>query len=86
MTFLCVTMECLIHREDVVCVCVCEIQGLTRHVLSLPGLQQDGTLSVETSRLAALTQVRLGNVLPIDTHTVYMLPHAMTHTHTHRCT
>lgn len=47
---------------------------LTRQTLPLPGLQQDGPLSVQVSRLAALAQVGLGNVLPVDAHAVYVLP------------
>lgn len=47
---------------------------LTRQTLPLPGLQQDGPLSVQVSWLAALTQVGLGNVLPVDAHAVYVLP------------
>lgn len=47
---------------------------LTRQTLPLPGLQQDGPLSVQVSRLAALAQVSLGNVLPVDAHAVYVLP------------
>lgn len=47
---------------------------LTRQTLPFPGLQQDGPLSVQVSGLAAFTQVGLRNVLPVDAHTVYMLP------------
>lgn len=47
---------------------------LTRQTLPLPGLQQDGPLSVQVSWLAALAQVGLGNVLPVDAHAVYVLP------------
>lgn len=47
---------------------------LTRQTLPLSGLQQNGPLSVQVSRLAALAQVGLGNVLPVDAHAVYVLP------------
>lgn len=47
---------------------------LTRQTLPLPGLQQDGPFSVQVSWLAALTQVGLGNVLPVNAHAVYVLP------------
>lgn len=47
---------------------------LTRQTFPFPGLQQDGPLSVQVSWLAALTQVGLRNVLPVDAHAVYMLP------------
>ena len=47
---------------------------LTRQTFSFSGLQQDGPLSVQVSWLAAFTQVGLRNVLPVDAHTVYMLP------------
>lgn len=47
---------------------------LTRQAFSFPGLQQDGPLSIQVSRLAAFTQVGLRNVLPVDAHAVYMLP------------
>lgn len=49
---------------------------LTRETLSFPGLQQDGPLSIQVSWLAALTQVSLRNVLPVDAHAVDMLPRA----------
>lgn len=54
------------------------MKKLTRHVLSLPGLQQDGVLSVQGAWLTAFTQVGLGNVLPVDPHAVYVLPHTNT--------
>lgn len=37
-------------------------------------MQQDGPLSVQVSWLAALTQVGLRNVLPVNAHAVYVLP------------
>lgn len=49
---------------------------LTRQTFSFPGLQQDGPFSIQVSRLAALTQVGLRNVLSVDTHAVYVLPSA----------
>ena len=56
-----------------VCVCV-DLFRLTRQALPLAGLQQDGPLAVQGPGLAALTQVRLWDVLPIDAHAVDVLP------------
>ena len=57
------------------CACVCvDLFRLTRQALPLAGLQQDGPLSVQRPGLAALTQVRLWDVLPVDAHAVDVLP------------
>ena len=58
-----------------VCACVCvDLFRLTRQALPLAGLQQDGPLPVQRPGLAALTQVRLWDVLPVDAHAVDVLP------------
>lgn len=62
-----------IFMKNRACTLICVVL-LTRQTFSFPGLQQDGPLSVQVSRLAAFTQVGLRNVLSVDAHAVYMLP------------
>jgi len=48
-------------------------------IISLPRLYLDGVVLVDQPRLTQLTHVAVRDVLPIDLHTVHMLPDSVAH-------